>query len=200
MLAGAALSSLAREDSIALVADPTHTVQRRLAHQVLASLRWLNQNIRTKGFRTYHIRGHGRINQWHQNSHRGYHFDLSLHCLQILGSFGRESRAFLAACMLTGDADLFGTESCLTSVTLTVNPHADLLFNALGIATSRRSPFAWLQGQAVLGEQCTSPFFLKGIAFGSSSGNLPSRCLDRFAANSGQWSSTRRWNGRWRRE
>lgn len=185
MLAGAALGSLAHEHSIALVANPTHTVRWCLAYQVLPRLRWLDQDIRSESFGTHHIGGHGLIHQGHQNSQRRYDFDFGIQCLWILCSFGGESRAFLAACMLTRDAHLFGAKSCLASVTLTMDSHANLLLDALAIPTTWWCPFAWLQGQAVLGEQCTSPFFLKGIAFSSSGCNLPSCCLDRFAANSG---------------
>lgn len=78
VLAGAAPSSLAYENSITFVADPTHTVHRCLAYQVLPSFRWLNQDVRSKGFRTYHIRGHGWIHQRHQNSHWRYNFDLGI--------------------------------------------------------------------------------------------------------------------------
>lgn len=166
--------------------DPTHAVHRRLAHQILPSRRWLDQDIGAKSFGTYHIRSHRPINQRHQSGHRCYHFNLGIHCLWILGSFGREPRAFLATSMLTADANLFGTECCLASVTLTMNSHTDFLFDAFGVATSWRSPFTWLQGQAVLGEHCTRSFLLDGIAFSSSCCDLPSRFLNGFAGSRGR--------------
>ena len=137
MLAAFALSRLALEQRVALVAGPAHALHG-LATDVVAL------EAGRHGERGQEILGH--VVAVDGDGEAGV-------LLVLLGLLGREARALLAARVVAVGAQLVGAEGGLAAMALPVHAHHHLLLHPLRRARRRRRPLARLERHAVLCEQ-----------------------------------------------
>ena len=149
MLAILALSSLALEKRLTLMACPTHTLRRCSSCHLFSSCAM------------YHGES---ISLLVQRVTGGDAFGSQSFAFGNLGLGAREARAFLASGVLTIAADPVGAESGLTPMAGAMDPHADLLLHSRQCYCGRHSPLSWLQCQSILCEKSASLLFLDSVA------------------------------------